>query len=182
MNAVRIRYIVLLSFPVLILPASAQEVPPAQGREPARPELRVGLLQKGFRLDGKLDEPAWAQADSLANLTEIEPTEGGLPTGRTVVKVLADRHHLVFGIVAYDPDPSAIVAFHMRRDASLRDEDHVRIVLDPFLDGRSGVVFMVNPNGARHDALVSRRGEGENSEWDQVWDAKGRADRERMVG
>jgi len=114
----------------------------------------------------------WAEADSITGLTQLEPIEGGLPTGRTVVRVLADEHQIIFGVVAYDPDPAGIVAFDVRRDAVLRDEDNIRIVLDPFLDGRSGVVFMVNPNGARYDALVSRRGEGENPDWDQIWDAK----------
>jgi hypothetical protein len=32
-------------------------------------------------------------------------------------------------------------------------------------------VFAVNPNGARYDALVASQGEGENAEWDGVWEA-----------
>src|SRR2546426_8487173 len=39
---------------------------------------------------------------------------------------------------------------------SLVAEDHVRIVLGPFLDGRSGYVFAVNPTGARYDALIEQ--------------------------
>jgi len=171
--------ILLAVFSLFALPhAAAQNVPTtgkiptARSVSPTRPALRVGQIGNGIRLDGRLDEPEWEKADSITNLTQIEPTEGGKPTGRTVVKVLADSQQLFFGIVADDPDPSAIVAFDVRRDAYLRDEDNIRIVLDPFLDGRSGVVFAVNPNGARYDALVIRRGEGENSDWDQIWDAK----------
>ncbi len=165
---------VSLSFLAHLLPppASAQEASALGGSQAARPELAAGRIKEKIRLDGRLDEQAWGDADSIANLTQIEPTEGGETTGHTVVKVLADEGQLVLGIVAYDPDPSAIVAFDTRRDASLRDEDNVRIVLDPFLDGRSGVAFSVNPNGARYDALVSPGGEGEDSDWDEVWDAK----------
>lgn len=151
--------------------ARAQNDTTGQAGSTARPELRTGRIEGGVQLDGRLIEPAWARADSIANLTQIEPTEGAEPTGRTVVKVLADRKRLVLGVKAYDPKPSAIVAYDVQRDAELRDEDHVRIVLDPFLSGRSGVVFEVNPNGARYDALVSRRGEGENPDWNAVWDA-----------
>ncbi|HZD79923.1 MAG TPA: DUF5916 domain-containing protein, partial [Actinomycetota bacterium] len=173
----------LLSFP-LLLAASAFSVVPwaaaqtiaadaaAQGGAPARPGLRAGRIEGPIHLDGRLDEPAWTEADSIPHLTEIEPTEGGRPSARTVVRVLADEHQLIFGIVAYDPDPSGIVAHSVRRDASLRGEDNMTVVLDPFLDGRSGVVFRLNPNGARYDALVSRRGEGENADWDAVWDAR----------
>lgn len=52
----------------------------------------------------------------------------------------------MIGIVCEEPDPSRIV----RRDAVLNAEDHVRIVLGPFADGRSGYVFAVNLSGARY--------------------------------
>ncbi len=141
------------------------------GQTADRPVLRVGTVPRGFQLDGVLSEPAWSSADAIPNLTQIEPEEGGTPAGRTVVKVLADRNTLIIGIVAEDPDPAGIVSFAKRRDARLRGEDNVRIVLDTFLDGRSGYVFAVNPGGARYDALVTEQGEGENSNWDAVWEA-----------
>jgi hypothetical protein len=47
----------------------------------------------------------------------------------------------------------------------------VRVVLGPFLDGRSGYVFAVNPSGARYDALINPGGETDNPEWDGIWDA-----------
>ena len=32
-------------------------------------------------------------------------------------------------------------------------------------------MFIVNPHGARFDALVANQGEGENSQWDAIWEA-----------
>jgi hypothetical protein len=122
-------------------------------------------------LDGLLDERTWEAADSIPNLTAIEPVEGAAPRGRTVVRVLAGPHALVLGIECYDPDPSGIVSFSKARDADLGNEDHVKLVLDTFLDGRSGYVFAVNPSGARYDALVANQGEGEAREWDTAWEA-----------
>jgi hypothetical protein len=46
------------------------------------------------------------------------------------------------------------------------------VVLDTHLDGRSGYVFIVNPRGARYEALITNQGEGENSNWDAVWEAR----------
>ena len=43
-------------------------------------------------------------------------------------------------------------------------------MLDTSQDGRSGYVFVVNPRGARYDALIEE-GSGENSAWDGIWDA-----------
>ncbi|MEJ2184592.1 MAG: DUF5916 domain-containing protein, partial [Gemmatimonadota bacterium] len=142
-----------------------------------RPTLRSGAMPSDLLLDGRLTEPAWAAADSIAGLTQVEPEEGGRPTGRTVVRVLANADALVVGIVAYDPAPDRIVSHARSRDADLDDEDHVKLVLDTFLDGRSGYVFAVNPSGARYDALVTSGGgfgggtTSENENWDAVWEA-----------
>ncbi|MFQ5537173.1 MAG: hypothetical protein ACE5GJ_06940 [Gemmatimonadota bacterium] len=132
---------------------------PAFAQEASVPTLRVGRLDGPIKLDGILDEPAWAHADSIPDLTMTEPVEGATPTGRTVVRVLANRQELVVGIVAYDPDPGGIVSFSKARDPYLRAEDHVIFVLDTNLDGRSGYTFAVNPTGARYDALISGVGE-----------------------
>jgi len=142
----------------------------AQGGD--RPSVRVSAAPGGaLKIDGRLGETVWASADSIASLTQVEP-RAGEPTGyRTVVRVLAAGDALVIGIRADDPDPSGIVAFTRARDGSLDNEDHVKVVLDTYLDGRSGYVFAVNPNGARYDALVARQGEGENSSWDAIWEA-----------
>src|SRR5688572_22357209 len=136
----------------------------------SRPSLRVGVAE-GIGIDGRLDEAAWMRTDSIANLTQIEPVEGQPPTGRTVVRVVTTADAIIFGIRADDPDAARITSFARNRDASLTSEDHIRVVLDTYLDGRSGYVFIVNPHGARYDALVANQGEGENAQWDAIWEA-----------
>lgn len=143
---------------------------PAISQEP--PELRVGKLPEDLKLDGVLDEPAWQEADAIDGLTTTVPVEGGTPSGRTVVRVLANSTHIVIGVRCDDPDAAAIVAYSSARDSSLRSEDHIKIVFDTFLDGRGGHIFAVNPRGARYDALVANRGEGEDEDWDGIWEAK----------
>lgn len=138
-----------------------------------RPTLRAGSLPPGLILDGRASGPAWwAATDSISNLTTIEPEEGGVPAGRTIVKVLVNRDAIVVGARCYDGNPGQIVSFSKSRDSELEEQDHLVIVLDPFLDGRSGFVFAVNPSGARFDGLVVARGEEVNSDWDTIWEAK----------
>lgn len=133
--------------------------------------LRVGVFSGAIRVDGRLDELAWGTADSITDLVQVEPIEGGLPSGRTVVRVLANADEILFGLRADDPEPSRLVSFARDRDAVLSNEDHIKIVLDTYRDGRSGYVLAVNPNGARYDALVSGQGETENANRDAVWQA-----------
>jgi hypothetical protein len=63
------------------------------------------------------------------------------------------------------------VSFSKKRDPDLDNEDHVGFVIDTFLDGRSGYVFAVNPEGARFDGLVEPGGEDVSTEWDAIWEA-----------
>ena len=144
-----------------------------QGGEAVQtPEALVFPLPKAsLHLDGRLNEPFWVQAPSIGRFFMVEPEEGKEPSEKTEVKVLAAKNALLFGVVCSDSHPDEIVSFTMKRDAELREEDHIKIVLDTFLNGRTGYVFAVNPNGARYDALIAREGEGENRNWDGIWEA-----------
>lgn len=135
------------------------------------PTLAAGVLSDSVRVDGRLDEAEWSAAPASDGFTQTDPSEGAPPTGRTTVRVLAGHTAIVVGIQCEDPDPSGIVSFSVRRDANLGSEDHVRIVLGPFLDGRSGYVFAVNPSGARYDGLINPGGESDNPDWDGIWEA-----------
>jgi hypothetical protein len=137
----------------------------------AVPTLRVGSLPAAVHLDGVLDEPAWAAAPAIETLTMSEPNAGAMPRARTVIRVLADARAIVIGVECDDPDPARIVSYTKQRDAVLDTEDHVTIVFDTFLDGRSGYVFAVNPSGARYDALINPGGADANPDWDGIWDA-----------
>ena len=143
--------------------AAAQDLQP--------PVLAVGTLPDSLVVDGVLNEPAWGAAPVTDSFTQTEPAEGATPSVRTAVRVLVSPRALAIGIVCDDPDPNGIVSFSVRRDASLNNEDHVRLVLGPFLDGRSGYVFAVNPSGARYDGLINPGGENDNSDWDGIWEA-----------
>lgn len=122
-------------------------------------------------MDGALDEPAWSTAQLVDDFRQTDPSEGAPPTFRTSVRLLADSRALIVGIVCEDSSPSEIVSFSVRRDAPLDSEDHVRVVLGPFMDGRSGYVFAVNPSGARYDGLIEPGGENDNADWDGIWEA-----------
>jgi len=164
---------VMVTTTLATLSSIALAAPLAGQQQGDRPTLRAGRLEGVIRLDGRLDEPGWAAADSIG-LTQVEPDEGGTATARTVVRVLAGPEAILIGVIAYDPDPAAIVSFSKAPDSDLENEDHIRLVLDTFQDGRTGYIFAVNPSGARLDALVANQGEGENRDWDAIWDAASR--------
>ena len=90
----------------------------------ATPTLRVGdLPEETLRLDGVLSEPMWAAADSIDNLTTVEPEEGSVPPARTTVTVLANSNDIVVGVRCRDPNVAGIVSFSNARDVELENED-----------------------------------------------------------
>ena len=135
MNAFHARLVVLA---LLVTSASvrAQSVAAAD-----RLAIRIGNSSQGIRLDGELRESAWETADSIATLTQVEPRQGSAPSARTVIRVVATGDAIVFGVRAENPPGVASVAFARQRDAVLDSEDYIKIVLDTYLDGRSGYVF-----------------------------------------
>jgi len=162
------RFFTILFALLLVLPLGAQET--------VQPFIKGSISSESVQLDGRLNDPAWAGADSIPNLTMIEPTAGLPPTYRTVVKVLLSPKNIFLGIRCYDAEPEKIVAFSKARDAELEDEDYIKVILDTYHDGRNGYIFAINPFGARYDALVSNNGESENPNWDGAWEARTRTD------
>lgn len=141
-----------------------------------RPTIRGNLTAEPIQVDGWLNDVSWANADSIPNLTMVEPVTGQLPTFPTVVKVLLTPKNIYLGIRCFDNEPDGIVSFSKARDAELEDEDYIKLILDTYNDGRNGYIFAINPFAARYDALVSRNGESENPNWDGAWEARTRID------
>jgi hypothetical protein len=142
------------------------------GQSLERPSIKAGKLHGVISIDGLLDEPDWKNAPVLDNFLTTEPVEKGVPSYPTIVKVIANEKSIIIGIECKDSKPEDIVRFSKLRDTDISNEDHIKLVLDPFLDGQSGYIFAVNALSARYDALVSNRGESENKDWDAVWEAR----------
>src|SRR3954463_14182937 len=150
----------------------AQSPVTAQSGSAARRRSSVRIAAaSSVRIDGRLTEAAWSTAEAIPALTQVEPMEGAPASAPTIVRVLTTIDAIIIGVRADDPEPSRIVSFARQRDATLDSEDHIKIVLDTYMDGRSGYVFAVNPNGARYDALITNQGAAENVTWDAAWQA-----------
>ena len=67
----------------------------------------------------------------------------------------------------------------MARDAVLRSDDRISIVLDTYRDQRNAFYFSTNPAGALVDGLVFANGQS-NNEWDAIWTVRTRRTGARM--
>ncbi|HEX9006567.1 MAG TPA: carbohydrate binding family 9 domain-containing protein, partial [Bacteroidota bacterium] len=123
-------------------------------------------------IDGDLTDEAWNEATPVTVFTQRELQEGAPATERTEVRILYDSHALYIGLWCYDRSPDEIIANEVKRDFPYRAEDDFELILDTYRDRRTGFLFIVNPNGARYDALVTDEGEDINVDWNGLWEAR----------
>ena len=88
------------------------------------------------------------------------------------MRIAYDDRAIYVGVWCFDGMPQGIVANEMRRDFNTDVEDNFKIIFDTYRDRRNGFLFIVNPNGARYDALVTDEGQGVNSDWNGLWDVQ----------
>lgn len=118
-------------------------------------------------IDGVRDA-VWDTAEVIDDFHQMQPVEYAEPSEETVIRVLYDDDFLyVSGEMRYE-DPSIIVANKLIQGANLRDEDKLRLYINPFNDGRNGYLFQVNPNGVRIEAIIENV-RGMNFDWTGIW-------------
>ncbi|MBI2186777.1 MAG: carbohydrate binding family 9 domain-containing protein [Acidobacteria bacterium] len=77
---------------------------------------------------------------------------------------------MYIGVTCYDSEPNRVLSYQRRRDEGLPADDKIQIMIDTFLDGRTGYFFELNPQGAMTDALQSPT--DTNRAWDGIWNAR----------
>lgn len=135
-----------------------------------RPTVHVTTVGQGPTIDGKLDEPEWAQAEPVTDLYRFWPTDGGPPPGHTEFRFLQDARNLYVGVRVTGADYGVRARWNPRED--IGDDDQIIVWIDTFQDHRSAYLFYVTPTGQQGDLRISSG--FENDAWGTVWRSKGR--------
>lgn len=161
-------------------PAAAQDTGTrGANRSTAGPSVQAVRLVETEQvvLDGNLDEAVWQRAIPATDFRQRDPDNGQPATERTEVRIVFDRDRLILGITCFDSEPDRLLGNQLQRDQDFSADDRFMIGLDPYLDGRTGYFFEINPAGAMGDGLVSGQGSDEfgatmNKSWDGIWLAR----------
>ena len=137
----------------------------------AQPEIKAVFTETPPIIDGSVSEDVWNNASMINELFQREPKAGDPVSEKTEFLFLYDHNNIYIGIHCYD-DPKTITAKELARDVSLGEDDRVQVILDTYLDGRSGYWFQIGPRGSIGDALVNENGKDFNKSWDGLWDGK----------
>jgi hypothetical protein len=179
-------YLPLLAFSLFTSTIAAAQGPPA---------MVAGRLADGAApplIDGRVTDEAWSAVEPYSGFTQQDPIEGAPASERTEVRILLGRNTLYISVIAFDSDPSRIIAAQSRRDAALSNVDSIIIALDTFNDSQNAFVFGTNPLGIQYDGQVASEGQTSgvqssaagasgtqrggisafNPNWDGDWDVK----------
>src|SRR3954471_10716131 len=138
--------------------------------------MRAARATAGITIDGKLNEAAWAAAPVSSDFTQSYPKVGAKPTDPTEVRVLYDDDALYVGVRMFDSHPDSIAAQLARRDVSGIYSDWLHVMVDSYRDRRTSFRFSVNPRGVQKDVLEFDDRNGEDINWDAVWQVGTRVD------
>ncbi len=178
------RFSLTLALAFLSLSAAAQTSPVAPettGLDVPADTVTAGLRRVGalrlsetarIRIDGRMDEPAWAEAEVAGRFVQTEPAPGDAATERTEARVLVDGQALYVAVRCYTRDPATIVRRLRRRDVGpgdVIDADDVFIEVGSSGDSRTAFSFGISAAGVQADAVLSNDRDAGDYSWDAVW-------------
>jgi len=123
-----------------------------------------------IKLDGVLDDAAWATAPVASQFTQFRPHPGLRERLPTEVRVLYDDAALYVSAKMVEDSPDSIRRELTRRD-DIGNTDFFAVYLDPYRDHLNGYSFFVLSTGVQVDQRISPAN-GEDDAWNAVWDSR----------
>ena len=127
------------------------------------------------RIDGRLDDLVWSQAQPVTQFTQRAPRDGAASSERTEIRVAYDDDALYIGARMFDAEPFGIAAHLGRRD-NIASSDYLQVDIDSYHDHLTSFMFAVNPVGVKSDATATNDFGWGDYGWDPVWDVATRRD------
>ncbi|MBL0169494.1 MAG: carbohydrate binding family 9 domain-containing protein [Gemmatimonadaceae bacterium] len=124
------------------------------------------------RIDGRLNDPAWAGLTPIEDFEQQRPIEGAAPSERTQVFIRYDDDALYVGARMFRQRPDHIARSVTRRDGQ-GNAERLQVTFDTHRDRRTAYAFEVSAAGVRNDFHHSQDDEnrGRESQYDPVWSA-----------
>jgi hypothetical protein len=117
--------------------------------EPVRKRYVARKTDKPIKIDGKLDEAAWADAPSTGPF--VNTLNGGPAEQKTEAKLLWDDKNLY---VAFENVDADIWSNLTKRDDKLWTQEAVELMIDADKNGKTYVEFQIAPNGTMFDTYL----------------------------
>ena len=122
-----------------------------------------------FRLDGKLDEPVWAEVPGYDDMRVLEPDTLAVPRHKTLMRYFYTERGLYVSMYAEQPPESLMERLSSRDNYFSRDS--MSITLDTSGSGIYGYWFSVALGDSLSDGKIAPERQY-SREWDGPWDGR----------
>jgi hypothetical protein len=142
---------------------------PASAQSP-RKQIRATRVDEAPRIDGRLTDACWKEAEAAGDFVQFEPYNGRPASKKTEVRIVYDNSAMYLGAMMYDDQPDSILNELGKRD-EINISDYFGVYIDPFSDYQNAYGFFITPAGVQVD-LKYMNNEDEDETWDAVWQSK----------
>lgn len=143
-------------------------------------QLRIAKSKSAVRIDGSLDEVAWADAEPAKDFYMVGPMDTSYAKVLTEVRMTYDDENLYISAICYQPNARTYAVESLRRDFAYTKNDNFLLIVDPFDDQTNGFTFGVNAAGAQWDGLIFNSN-GYDLSWDNKWYSEVKHHEDRWV-
>src|SRR6266480_1864253 len=141
------------------------------------PPIQITRTSGGITIDGDLSDPGWQNATKLDTWYETNPGENAEPKVKSIGYIAYDDHFLYAGFKFFDPTPSKIAGPYNDRDhIGGNTDDYGGVILDTRNDGKTAILFLVNPHNIQYDSVSDDSTGNEDSSPDFFWDSATKID------
>jgi len=119
-------------------------------------------------VDGRMDEPAWAQTAVAGDFYMIVPMDTARANVRTEVRMCYDDRNVYILVENFEKLPGPMFVESLKRDFAFGKNDNFLLFIDPFDDQTNGFSFGANAAGAQWDGQMFE-GASINLNWDNKW-------------
>jgi len=141
-----------------------------------RPTANSTLASGPISIDGRLNDPSWAEAIPFSGFIQSKPDAGFPATDATEVRLLHDANHIYIGAICSISSPDDLTITSLERDYESLNSDAFGVAFDTFLDRSSSFMFFVNPKGAVRDAQSFDDARIRDLAWDGILEVRTRID------
>ena len=125
-------------------------------------EIKAYPLMGRIRIDGRLDEKDWKNADTVTRFKLV--SDGKEARYQTAVKLAYDRENIYIGVECLEPELGRIVTNVKKNEGPVWEDNNVEILLNDPILGAAYFQIMVNAAGIVCDGQANPR-------FDKAWDS-----------
>lgn len=136
------------------------------------PVVNAHKVKGDIKVDGKLLETDWQDAEVVSDFFRMEPRQGGRYLYDTRVRILYDDKNLYIGAFCKDSlGRKGVRVQDLRRDFSWGENDIFFVQLDPQNLKQYCVSFQTTPYGNQRD-LQNFNDENTDNDWNALWSVR----------